>query len=378
MQSTDSESRVMIVTGGSSGIGRALAECAARNGFNVLAVGRRIERIAEVERRAIGLRGRIATLALDVRSPDAAPTIVAAAVVRFGRIDVLVNNAGGVAVGPVSAQADAALREQFETHVFAPLALVRAALPALRAARGQIFFIGSGVARIPVGGLGAYPSAKAAVRSLSRIVRNELRADEIAVTYVDPGAVDTEFMPRAGLHHAPHALLATPEMVARRIFRAVQTRARVVNAVPWQTALVALGELLPTVTDSLLAAFPQLAGGEPEPLRATPAPPAITAAPVTPPATPATFDDALAPLTRRMEKLSLRTGFVRDLLVPGARLELGEVALRWAGMPNKNERGLTHDVLESLAAAGFLEADGDDAFRVLRAADSTGGGADYQ
>ncbi|MGH7756723.1 MAG: hypothetical protein ACREM8_10635, partial [Vulcanimicrobiaceae bacterium] len=97
-----------------------------------------------------------------------------------------------------------------------------------------------------------------------------------------------------------------------------------------------------------------------------------------PPATPATFDDALAPLTRRMEKLSLRTGFVRDLLVPGARLELGEVALRWAGMPNKNERGLTHDVLESLAAAGFLEADGDDAFRVLRAADSTGGGADYQ
>lgn len=376
--------RVAIITGASSGIGRALAERAVRAGWHVFAVGRRAERLVELAARLEGALGSLATLALDLRTPQAAERIVRAAIERFGRIDVLVNNAGGVGVGPIARQSDDALREQVETHVVVPLALTREALPALRASRGQIFFVGSGVARIPVGTLGAYPPAKAAVRNLARIVRNELRSDGIAVTYVDPGAVATEFMTRAGFAGPPPALAASPYDVARKIFTAFETRRAVVNAVPWQTAFVALGEALPGLTDLLLRRAPQIIGGAAPP--ATPAPlpsaasvpkPVVNAPPSIPvamaPATTAAaatspLDVALAAQQTRMRKLNLSGTFVRGILVAGSELELSDVAMRWAGMPNKNERALTHDVLEALAAAGYLERLDADRYRVERGA----------
>jgi hypothetical protein len=72
-----------------------------------------------------------------------------------------------------------------------------------------------------------------------------------------------------------------------------------------------------------------------------------------------------------MKKLNLTADFVAGLLVTGATLELGEVALRWAGMPNKNERALTLDVLEALAEANFLAREGPQRYRVIQAADSS-------
>ncbi|MGP6159624.1 MAG: SDR family NAD(P)-dependent oxidoreductase [Vulcanimicrobiaceae bacterium] len=388
-----SEHRVAIVTGASSGIGLALAERAVRAGYDVFAVGRRAARLGALERELELAAGRIATLALDLRTPGAAERIVREALVHFGRIDVLVNNAGAVAVGPITQQSDAALHEQFDTHVIVPLALVREALPSLHATRGHIFFVGSGVARIPVSLLGAYPPAKAAVRNLARIVRNELRNDGIAVTYVDPGAVASEFMTRAGFPGPPTRMAASPHDVARKIFNAFGTRAPVVNAVPWQTAFVALGEALPKLTDSLLARAPEIVGVQtlpvfeslPPPLPLAPPAPAQTAPSQTvamlPPLEPVTADvedapvalspfaAALAPVASRMRKLNLSETFVRRLLEPGATLELGAVALRWAGMPNKNERALTHEVLEALAGAGFLERTDDDVYLVKGAAD---------
>jgi short-subunit dehydrogenase len=363
--------RVAIITGASSGIGRALAERAVRGGWNVVAVGRRAERLGELATLVDGATGSLVTLALDLRSPQAAERIVAAALEAFGAIDVLVNNAGGVAVGPIAQQSDAALREQVETHIVVPLALTREALPSLRIARGQIFYVGSGVARIPVGTLGAYPPVKAAVRNMARIARNELRGDGIAVTYIDPGAVATEFMTRAGFAGPSPNLAASPYDVARKIFAAFASRRPVVNAVPWQTFFVALGEALPALTDYILSRAPQIVGGEP--LAALPAaaatePPAQrapleTAAPTTP------FEAALAPLESRMRRLKLSASFVRALLVTGAELEAGDVALRWAGMPNKNERALTHDVLAALGEAGYLALGDSDTYRVLREAE---------
>jgi len=371
-----------IVTGASSGIGMALAERAVRAGWDVFAVGRRAERLAELAKRVELATGTLATLALDVRTPNAARTIVQSALERYGRIDVLVNNAGGVAVGPIAEQSDEALREQVETHVVAPLALTREALPSLRASKGQIFFVGSGVARIPVGSLGAYPPAKAAVRNLTRIARNELRADGIAVTYVDPGAVATEFMTRAGFAGPPPGLAASPYAVARRIFAAFSSRQPVVNAVPWQTFAVAIGEAFPALTDFILQRAPQIVvGSMPPNVTGTAAPalaenaaPAVAedAAPAAQPvAAPEPGGQTLDPLElalaeqrRRMEKLNLRLEYVRELLVPERELELGEVALGWAGMPNKNERALTNDVLDALAAAGLIEHVESERYRV--------------
>jgi short-subunit dehydrogenase len=309
----------------------------------------------------------LATLALDLRTPRAAQRIVRETLERFERIDVLVNNAGGVAVGPIAQQSDGALHEQMETHVIVPLALTREALPSLRASKGQIFYVGSGVARIPVGTLGAYPAAKAAVRNMARIVRNELRPDGIGVTYVDPGAVATEFMTRAGFAGPPASLAASPYAVARRIFNAFETRQNVVNAVPWQTFFVALGEAFPAVTDFVLQRAPGIVGGDALPPAAVsdgPAlpPPLIEEKPKLSP-----FEAALEPHAARMKKLNLSTGFVRSILVPERELELGDVAMRWAGMPNKNERALTNDVLDALAGAGYLAHLEPERYRVVRA-----------
>lgn len=79
-----------------------------------------------------------------------------------------------------------------------------------------------------------------------------------------------------------------------------------------------------------------------------------------------TFDAALEPLRRRMERVKLSESFVRGLLVVQTTIHLNDAAMRWAGMPNKNERAAMHEVLEALAQAGFLEAEGDERWRVLR------------
>ncbi|MDB5070888.1 MAG: Short-chain dehydrogenase/reductase, partial [Candidatus Eremiobacteraeota bacterium] len=368
------------------------------------------------------------TGAYDVAEPASARAIVALARDAFGRIDVLVNNAGHVAVGPLSQQSDAELRAQFGTHVIGPVALVREALPLLRASHGHVFMVGSGVARVPVPGLGAYPPSKAATRSAASILRGELKRDGIVVTYVDPGVVDTAFMSRAGMPGAPQAIMATPEDVARKILLAVGTRRRVVNAVPWQTAFVALSELFPRVTDFIIERNPALVGiqdaAQEQSALADPPTPALTtgvppepAAPAGPassttnvqrladaanaaggdrnayagaenaaggdlnayassdegeaalhPGDTATFDDAIEPVRRRMERVKLREEFVRGLLREGEALDAHEVALQWAGMPNKNERAATNEVLDALATAGFLERDGE-RYRVLRGPD---------
>jgi len=362
---------VVVVTGASSGIGRALALRAARAGYDVVAIGRNssaLDALAECVRRE---GARIVTGAHDVAEPASARAIVDLARRNFGRIDVLVNNAGQVAVGPLSAQSDEALRAQFGTHAIGPIALVREALPLLRVSQGHVFLVGSGVARVPVGGLGAYPPSKAATRSAASVLRRELKPLGIAVTYVDPGVVDTAFMSRAGMPGAPAPLLVTPEAVARKIVLAIPTRPRVLNAVPWQTAFVALAELFPRVTDFVLEHNPALVGTTdaaaphlPPPALPAPEPPAATPSISDQPA----FDAAIEPVRRRMERVKLKESFVRDLLRAGESLDPDEVALRWAGMPNKNERAATLEVLDALAEAHFLARDGE-RYRVVRGPD---------
>ncbi len=82
-----------------------------------------------------------------------------------------------------------------------------------------------------------------------------------------------------------------------------------------------------------------------------------------------TFAEALEPVQRRMERVKLPESFVRELLVPETSISLNDAAMRWAGMPNKNERAALHEVLDALAQAGFLQADGAERWRVLRGPD---------
>jgi len=362
----------ILITGASSGIGRALALRAVRAGLCVVGVGRDATRLGE-------LTG-VSTFIADVGEIGAAKRIVAFALEKCGRIDILVNNAGEASAGALVEQSDEALRRQFATHVTGPVALVREALPALQAARGHVVMVGSGVARVPVDGLGAYSPAKAALRSATSLLRRELQRYGVAVTYVDPGVVDTPFMERAGLAGAPKPMLVSPEVVARKIWGTLAKRPRELNAVPWQTAAVALGEHFPRVTDALLSRTSHLVGTQnaPPPVVAsvesgeTP-PPLSSRAPLDSASLRSgprdsdnvdPIESALEPCARRMERSGLRVQFVRELLVPGARLEAGEIAMRWAGMPNKHERALTVDVLHALEVAGHLERAGDDVWTV--------------
>ncbi|MBV9148438.1 MAG: SDR family NAD(P)-dependent oxidoreductase [Candidatus Eremiobacteraeota bacterium] len=342
--------KAMIVTGASSGIGHAVALAAAKAGYAIVAVGRQAALLEKLSQQIHASGGLCATLSIDLRSPNAATAVVSTAIQRYERIDAIVHAAGTAAAGTLLTQTDMQLSEQWEIHVLAPLRLTREALPALRASRGHVFLFGSGVAAVPTPGLGAYPAAKAGVRAVATQLRRELRADKIDVTYVDPGAVDTPLMERANLRGPAKKLRITPERVAERIVRALRYRPSRLKVVPWQSAAVSVGEMLPAVADRVLSRMPHIVGTMPLPATEAPNEEVVVEKP------PArTLDDALAPLKRRLERVRLSRDFVASLLIPGATLHLTEVAMRWAGMPNKNERAATREVLEALTAAGYLE-----------------------
>ncbi len=358
----------MVVTGASSGIGRALAIAAARAGWRVLLVARRRVRLETLQQEIAATNVGVEMLVADVCSEDTPHRIVENAMRSFGRIDVVVNNAGHGVSGRLLEQSDDAIETQWQTHVAAPLRISRAALPALRASHGALVFIGSGLARVPAPYYGAYCTAKAAIRGAATQLRRELRPEGIAVTYVDPGAVDTEFSESAGKQREHDAVAVKPERVARAILRGIERRARVVNAVPAHALGAMLGEFFPGIADAAIARFVSI----PEPV--PPKPAFAPTAPVVVPPQPVLgtsngFDAVLEPLARRMERVKLTPEFVRGLLNAGAPIDLGDAAMRWAGMPNKNERAALHEVFEALAAAGYLESAGDETWIVRRAAD---------
>ncbi len=370
--------RSVIITGASAGIGRAVALAASRAGYGTILVARRQELLETLAHEIASQAGFCETLAVDICDARSANLITTAALQRFGRIDVVVNNAGFAARGSLAEQEDAAVQQQFQMHVLAPLRLVREALPALRESRGQILFFGSGVARVPVPGIGAYPAAKAAIRAIAAQYRRELQGQGVAVTYVDPGVVDTDFMKNAGMKGSSPGLRASTERVARRIVHGFSSRPKRINAVPWQTAAVVAAEFLPGLTDLVLAKFPSLAGTQPADQL-----PSAVAPDYEPTASQghvlteesavsmSSFELALEPVRRRMERVKLTPGFIAEILIPNSTLELGEVAMRWAGMPNKNERAALREVLEVLATSGYLEQTGDDTWFVVREKDTS-------
>ncbi|MHB8147322.1 MAG: SDR family NAD(P)-dependent oxidoreductase [Vulcanimicrobiaceae bacterium] len=362
--------RAMVVTGASSGIGAALATQAAAANFAVLLVARRAERLAQIAHAIRGGGGVCEVLVADVVADDAPARIVDAAIRAFGRIDIVVNNAGTGAPGLLLEQSDAAIGAQWQLHVAAPLRITRAALPHLRAVQGGVAFVGSGLARVPAPGFGAYCIAKAAVRAAAAQLRRELRRDGVAVSYVDPGAVDTEFSEASGMQRSSADFSAGPERVAAKILRGLQRRSARINAVPWQTAAVALAEWFPALADAAMGRIVDTPAPTPMP---GPAPsPAMTLPPPLPAngSQPASgFAAALEPVARRMERVKLSPEFLRAALVPGATITLHDLAMRWAGMPNKHERAAMHEVLDALAKAGYLTLSGEETWLVAREAD---------
>lgn len=181
--------KVWLITGASSGFGRAITEAAAAAGDVVIAAARNASRLADL---TTAHPGQVEALSLDVTDAAAIEAAVADTIERHGRIDVLVNNAGRTHVGAVEETSDAELRSLFDVHLFGPAALTRAVLPQMRARRsGAIVQMSSLGGQLSFAGFGAYSATKCALEGMSEALADEVRPFGIKVLVVEPGAFRT-------------------------------------------------------------------------------------------------------------------------------------------------------------------------------------------
>src|ERR687890_1652068 len=184
----DAVSHAVLITGCSSGIGRATAERLAARGWTVYATARRVEAIADLEGR--GCR----VLALDVTDEDSMQAAVAHVVDEQGAVGALVNNAGYSQSGAVEEVPLAEVRRQFETNVFGLVRMCQLVLPGMRAQRhGRIVNVSSMGANFTFPGGGFYHATKYAVEAISDALRFEVKAFGIEVVIVQPGIIRTGF-----------------------------------------------------------------------------------------------------------------------------------------------------------------------------------------
>ena len=215
-----SEKKITLITGAGSGIGRALAQEAARRGHQLILVGRTGARLQESA--AMMGEAPVTCVAADVTTPEGRAAVAAAVAAAGGRLDVLINNAGTLGVGHLSDIDDDALQRMCDTNLVAPMALTRDLLPALIAARGRVVNIGSVFGDIAYPFFAAYSATKFGLRGFSDALRRELSGRGVGVTYIAPRATSTaaesQFAP---LIDPMDMTLDSPERVAAEAWKAI-------------------------------------------------------------------------------------------------------------------------------------------------------------
>jgi NAD(P)-dependent dehydrogenase (short-subunit alcohol dehydrogenase family) len=189
------ESRVWLITGCSTGFGRALAQAVLENGDRLIATARHTEKLQDL---AQSYPQQVRTLSLDVTAPDNIRSAVAEAEKAFRRIDVLVNNAGYGTMGAIEEASDEDIKRQFDTNFFGALNMTRAILPILRSQHsGHILNISSVGGMVSMAGGGIYSSTKFALEAISEALAQEVAPLGIKVTIIEPGAFRTDFSGRS-------------------------------------------------------------------------------------------------------------------------------------------------------------------------------------
>ena len=188
--------RVWFVTGASRGLGALIARAALDDGNAVVAAGRNVEAIVE----RLGESPALLPVALDVTSEAQAKAAVEAAVAKFGRIEVLINNAGFGLLAAVEESSDADVRRMYDTNVFGLLNVTRAVLPVMRKQRGgHVMNMSSIGGYRAAAGFGVYSSTKFAVEGITEALHAELKPLGIHATVVEPGYFRTDFLDASSL-----------------------------------------------------------------------------------------------------------------------------------------------------------------------------------
>ncbi len=183
---------VWMITGTSQGFGHELVRAALQRGDSVIATSRNPRKVAAAFPEAAD---RLLTVPMDLRDPAQIASVVQGGIARFGRIDVLVNNAGHGLIGAVEEASDAEIANVHETNVFGLLRVTRAVLPHFRERRsGHVVNLSSIGGIIGIAGFGIYNSTKFAVEGLSEALAHEVAPLGIRVTIVEPGPFRTDFL----------------------------------------------------------------------------------------------------------------------------------------------------------------------------------------
>lgn len=185
--------KVVVITGGSSGIGKSVGEFLSDKGFTVYGTSRNPERITN---------SRFPLLALDVRNKESIQKAFAEVITKSGRIDVVINNAGVGITGPIEEIPTEEIRNNFETNFFGPIEVMKAALPQMRAQKsGLIINITSIAAYMGLPYRGIYSASKGALELITEAIRMEVKSFGIHITNVAPGDFATNIA--SGRYHAP-------------------------------------------------------------------------------------------------------------------------------------------------------------------------------
>lgn len=251
----DPRGKTVVITGASSGIGKATTQTFAQAGANVILAARSADTL---EHLADKLPGRPMVVATDVAIAAQAQALVERVVSTYGHIDILINNAGVGVAGPVETLSLDDLAQVFAVNVMGPMYILQAAMPAMRQRRrGQIINVSSvlGICTLPY--TGGYAASKAALDRLTEALRMEVRGSGVAVTLVRPGTTRTDFAARRlGQGHIRRRRFVPagvhPEVVARVLLRAAYKEPRVAYVTMRDRLQVLIAMMAPSVVERML------------------------------------------------------------------------------------------------------------------------------
>jgi len=255
--------KVAIVTGASSGIGRQTALALARRRYAVVLAARRVDKLQDVAGMCTEAGGEARTVRTDVADEAQVDALVQAAVEQFGRVDVMVNNAGHGVHARVAETTDRQMRRIFDVNFFGVFYGCKAVAPVMVAQRsGHIFNVSSVIGKRGTPFNGAYCATKFAVCGLTDSLRVELKPHDVKVTCVLPGLTDTEFFERVegGTHRSKSSFewlrqMQPAERVARRIAATVgKDKPELVFTVGGRL-LIRLSAIWPRLADAMMKVY---------------------------------------------------------------------------------------------------------------------------